>query len=140
LSLMARLAFPRAQVWGDVAAVGRSDATFARRFFARHADRGSIMGSPGTGLIWADGRLLDAWPASPDENQYTRVRDSNVETLLIGGRFDVATPPQEAARTLLPHLPNGHQVVLPDIGHSDDFWTYQPAAGDRLVNTFMETG
>src|SRR6184192_2350080 len=31
LSLMAQLAFSRAQVWGDVAAVGRNDAAYARR-------------------------------------------------------------------------------------------------------------
>jgi pimeloyl-ACP methyl ester carboxylesterase len=140
LSLLAQLAFPRAQVWGDVAATGRSDAAYARRFFAHHADRGSVIGSPGTDLIWAGGRLVDAWPASPDENEYTRVRDSNVETLLIGGRFDFATPPQTATRELLPHLPNGHQVVLADIGHTDDFWAYQPSAGDRLVNAFLDTG
>ena len=140
LSLMAQLAFPRAQVWGEVAATGRSDAAYARRFFARHADRGSIIGSPGTDLIWAGGRLVDAWPASPDDNLYTRVQDSDVDTLLIGGRYDFATPPQKATRELLPHLPNGHQVVLPDIGHSDDFWGYQPGAGDRLINTFFDTG
>ena len=140
LSLMAELAFPRAQVWGEVAATGRSDAANARRFFARHADRGSIIGSPGTDLIWVGGRLVDAWPASPDDALYTRVQDSDVETLLIGGRYDFATPPQKATRELLPHLPNGHQVVLPDIGHSDDFWGYQPVAGDRLINTFFDTG
>jgi pimeloyl-ACP methyl ester carboxylesterase len=140
LSLMGQVAFPKAQVWGEVAATGRSDAAAARRFFARHADRGSVIGSPGTDLVFGGGRLLDAWPASPDENEYTRVRDSNVETLLIGGRYDFATPPQIAKRELLPYLPNGHQVVLPDIGHSDDFWGYQRTAGDRLVNTFFDTG
>ena len=55
------------------------------------------------------------------------MQDSNVETLLIGGALDFATPPQDATRELLPHLPNGHQVVLPDFGHTDDFWSYQPA-------------
>jgi pimeloyl-ACP methyl ester carboxylesterase len=140
LSLMAQLAFPNAQVWGDVAAVGRSDAAAARRFFAAHDDRGSVIGAPATDLIWAGGRLLDAWPASPDENEYTRVRDSRVETLLVGGSLDFATPPQVATRELLPHLPNGHQVVLPNLGHSDDFWSYQRAAGDRLINTFLDTG
>jgi pimeloyl-ACP methyl ester carboxylesterase len=140
LSLLAQVAFPRAQVWGDVAAVGRSDAAYARRFFASHADRGSVIGSPGTELIWAGGRLLDAWPASPDENLYTRVRDSNVETLLVGGSLDFATPPQNARRELLPHLPNGHQVVLANLGHADDFWVYQPRASKRLLNTFLDTG
>jgi pimeloyl-ACP methyl ester carboxylesterase len=140
MSMMAQLLFPRGQVWGDVAAVGRSDAAYARRFFANHANKGSVIGSPGTDLIWVDGRLLDAWPASPDENEYTHVQDSKVETLLIGGKLDFATPPQNATRQLLPHLPNGHEVVLSNLGHSDDFWTYEPAASKRLVNTFLESG
>jgi pimeloyl-ACP methyl ester carboxylesterase len=140
LSLMAQIAFPRGQVWGEAAAFGHSDAAYARRYFARHGDRGSIIGSPGTDLIWAGGRLIDAWPANPDEKLYTRVQDSNVETLLIGGRYDFETPPQIATRELLPHLPNGRQVVLPDIGHADDFWRYQPSAADRLINTFFDTG
>jgi pimeloyl-ACP methyl ester carboxylesterase len=140
MSLLAQLVFPRAQVWGDVAAIARSDATYARRFFASHRDRGSLIGSPGTDLIWAGGRLLDSWPANPDENKYIRVRDSKVETLLVGGALDFATPPQNATRQLLPHLPNGHQVLLAGLGHSDDFWAYQPDAGRRLLNTFFDTG
>ena len=52
----------------------------------------------------------------------------SVPTLLIGGDLDFATPPQIATRELLPHLPNGHQVVLPGLGHTDDFWSDQPAA------------
>ena len=139
LSLMAQMAFPSAQVWGDVAAVGRSDAAFARRFFATGADRGSVIGSPGTDLIWAGGRLLDAWPANPDENEYTPRPDSNVETLLIGGALDFATPPQNARRELLPHLPNGHEVVLGNLGHTDDFWAYS-RRDNRLVNTFFDSG
>jgi pimeloyl-ACP methyl ester carboxylesterase len=140
LSLMGQVIFPRGQVWGDVAAVGRTDAASARRFFATNADGGSVIGSPGTDLVWAGGRLVDSWPASPDENEYTRVQDSKVETLLIGGTLDLATPPQKASRELLPHLPNGHEVVLPNLGHSDDFWAYQPEAGNRLINTFLEKG
>jgi hypothetical protein len=140
LSLMGQLEFPDAQVWGDVAAVARSDAAYGRRFFATHADSGSVIGSPGTDLIWAGGRLLDAWPASADENQYTRIRDSNVETLLIGGNLDFATPPQNATRRLLPHLRNGREVVLRNLGHTDDFWTYQPAASTRLITTYLDSG
>lgn len=140
VSLMTQAIFPRAQVWGDVAAFARADAVHARRFFAAHAGRGAPIGSPGTDFLTAGGRIFDAWPASPDENVYTRVRDSNVETLLIGGRLDVATPPQNGARELLPHLPNGREVVLPDIGHTDDFWTYQTPAANLLVNTFLDTG
>jgi hypothetical protein len=140
LSTMAQLVFPRAQVWGDVAAVGRADAAAARRFFAGHADHGSVIGSPGTDLIWAGGRLLDAWPATPDENEYSRVRDSQVETLLVGSTLDFATPPQWATRELLPHLPNGRQVVIRNIGHTDDFWAFQPKASTHLINTYFDSG
>ena len=140
LSLMTQLIFPRVQVWGDVAAFGRSDAAYARRFFATDAGRGSVIGSPGTDFIMAGGRLFDSWPASPDENEYARVRDSKVETLLIGGELDVATPPQNARHDLLPHLPNGREVVIPDIGHTDDFWVYQTAASTALITTFLDSG
>jgi hypothetical protein len=102
--------------------------------------RAAVIGSPGTDLVWASSRLLDAWPASPDENEYGRVRDSKVETLLVGGNLDFSTPPQNATRELLPHLPNGHQVVLRNVGHTDDFWSYEPAAGARLINTFLDSG
>ena len=140
LALMGQLTFPTAQVWGDVAAVGRSDAAFAQRFFATHADHGSVIGAPGTDFVWAGGKLLGSWPASPDENQYTHVPDSNVDTLMIGGNLDFATPPQNATRELLPHLPNGHQVILTDLGHTGDFWNYEPAASRHLVNTFFDSG
>jgi pimeloyl-ACP methyl ester carboxylesterase len=140
MSLLAQVAFPSEQLWGDVAAIGRTDAAHARRFFATPGDPRSVIGRPGTDLIWAGGRLVDSWPASPDENEYTQVRDSNVETLLIGGELDVATPPQWAKRELLPHLPNGREVVLESTGHTDDFWTYQPEAGGRLINTFLDSG
>ena len=62
------------------------------------------------------------------------------ETLLIGGKLDFATPPQNATRELLPHLPNGHQVVLPNLGHADDFWAYEPDASTRLIDTYLDSG
>jgi hypothetical protein len=31
-------------------------------------------------------------------------------------------------------------VVLSDLGHADDFWAYEPAAGNRLMNTYLDTG
>ena len=37
---------------------------------------------PGTDFIWGGGRLVDAWPVSPDDAQWDRVRTSEVETLV----------------------------------------------------------
>jgi uncharacterized membrane protein YdfJ with MMPL/SSD domain/pimeloyl-ACP methyl ester carboxylesterase len=140
MSLMAQVAFPSEQRWGDVVAVARTDSAHARRVFASRSDQGSLIGVPGADLIWAGGELADAWPVTPDQSDYARVRDSNIDTLLVGGNLDVATPPQWATRDLLPHLPNGRQVVLGDLGHTGDFWSYQPTASTRLVNTFLESG
>jgi len=140
LSTLSQVVFPGAQVTGDSAAVARTDASYARRYFASHPGGDSILGSPGTAFIWAGGKLLDAWPANPDENLYSRVRDSSVETLIVSGDLDFATPPQTARRELLPHLRNGHQVVLRGLGHTDDFWSHQAQAGTHLVNTFLDSG
>ena len=141
LSTLSQLVFPDVQVKGDAAAVARTDARYARRFFASERRRRSLLGgSPGSDFIWAGGKLLDGWPANPDENEYGRVQDSKVDTLLIGGELDFATPPQTATRELLPHLPNGRQVILPGLGHTDDFWAYEPRASSRLVNTYLDRG
>jgi pimeloyl-ACP methyl ester carboxylesterase len=140
-SLATDLLFPRAQVWGDVAAVSRADAHAAARYFAvSHARRGSIMGDAGTEFVWGGGRLLHAWPANGSEDQYTSVQTSQVPTLVIGGDLDGATPAGGATRELMPHLPNGHQVVLRGLGHTDDFWGYEPQAGTHLIGTFLRSG
>jgi pimeloyl-ACP methyl ester carboxylesterase len=141
MSLMAGLAFPQAQVWGDVASVARTDSAAAEHYFAGEQRTRSILGkSPGSDFLWAGGTLRTAWPAGPDDNAYSKAQTSRVPTLLIGGDLDLATPPQRATRELLPHLPNGHQVVLPNLGHTDDFWSYEPEASSHLVNTFLANG
>jgi hypothetical protein len=141
-SLGAEMGFPEEQVWGDVAAIGRADVRYAQRYFSaggpHHSD--SNPAHAGNKLIWAGGRLLDAWPANGSESQYARVQRSNVETLLIGGTLDFATPPKAATEELLPHLPNGHQVVLAELGHTTDFWSYQQQASTRLIDTFFDSG
>jgi pimeloyl-ACP methyl ester carboxylesterase len=133
-SLLADLAFPKSFVWGELAAIGQADDRFAARYYAageRH---------PGTDLSWGGGELVDAWPGGTNDGAYDRVRTSNVETLLIGGELDFATPPQVATKELLPYLPNGREVVLPGFAHSGTFWTEQPDAGSRLINTFFDSG
>jgi pimeloyl-ACP methyl ester carboxylesterase len=141
-SLLADFAFPTSFVWGQMAAAARPDARAAHRYFSSLEQRnnGSILGNPGTAFIWGGGKLADAWPANASENEYDHVRTSKVNTLLIGGALDFATPPQIATKELLPYLPNGHQVVLPGIGHTTSFWTQQPKAGSHLINTFFDSG
>ena len=72
LSTMSQLVFPEAQVKGDAAAVARTDAALRAALLRAHvaaATRSSA--APATDFLWAGGRLLDAWPANPDENEYS---------------------------------------------------------------------
>jgi pimeloyl-ACP methyl ester carboxylesterase len=139
-SLAADLFFPTSVVWGQYAAFGSADAQAVRDYFSRGRERDSILDDAGTALVWGGGRLADAWPAALDEDGYGRVRTSETETLLVGGALDFATPPQAARKELLPHLPNGDQVVLDGFGHTLDFWTYQPEAGSGLITTYFASG
>jgi pimeloyl-ACP methyl ester carboxylesterase len=138
-SLFAGAFFPGEFVWGEYAATARIDAQAASEYFSA-GGRKSDLAYAATTFGWGEGRLVDAWPATPDDDAYSEVRTSNTETLLVGGQLDSATPPQWATRDLLPHLPNGRQVVLPGFGHSTSFWLDQQDAGTQLVNTFLDTG
>ena len=126
--------------WGDYAAVGIQDARAVDAYYAAGGDPGSILGNAGTDFIWGRGGMTRAWPANPAGDVYSRVQTSQVETLLIGGTVDFAAPPAAATDELLPFLPNGHQVVLAEVGHTTSFWAHQPEAGNRLINTFYDTG
>jgi pimeloyl-ACP methyl ester carboxylesterase len=138
-SLFAGAFFPGEFVWGEYAATARLDAQAAREYFSA-GGRKSDLAYAATAFGWGEGRMIDAWPATPDDDAYSDVETSDTETLLIGGQLDTATPPQWATRDLLPHLPNGHQLVLPGFGHSTSFWFDQRDAGTHLVNTFLDTG
>src|ERR1700722_10138093 len=140
LSNMAGLILPTSFVWGEFASIGMADAQPVNRYFSSGADPGSIIGNPLADFLWGAGRLVHAWPANPSENQYTSVPNSNIPTLLIGGTLDFETPAQNATKELLPHLPNGHQVILSGLGHTVDFWHYEPGASTQLLTTFYDTG
>jgi pimeloyl-ACP methyl ester carboxylesterase len=140
-SFIGDLFFAKLFVWGQYAAFGSADSQAARDYFSPSGqDDGRNLGRTTTTYIWGNGRLADAWPAAPDESEYSQVRTSNVETLLVGGELDFSTPPQVMTKELLPYLPNGHQVVLPGIGHTASFFAVQPEASSRLINTFFDTG
>lgn len=139
-SLAGDLLFPKMFTWGQYAAIGAQDVHIADAYFAAGGDHGSILGNAGTDFVWGGGRLGEAWPVSPDDAEYRQVRPSTVETLLVGGELDFSTPPEAATKELLPHLPNGHQVVLPNMGHSGSFWSDQADAGTHLINTFLGSG
>lgn len=137
-SVAASLLLPKMHVWGDSASVARSDGDAVRRHFAK--DRGNGPADAMNRFLWADGGMLREWPRNADDVPYARIRTSNVETLLVSGELDGATPNGPATAEVLRHLPNGKQVVLEGIGHTVDFWSQQPKAGARLINGFFADG
>jgi pimeloyl-ACP methyl ester carboxylesterase len=140
ISLLADLTFPTSFVWGESAATSLIDAAPVDRYYAAGGDPGSILGNAGADLLWAGGGLTRAWPVAPDARAYQRTRPSDVETLLISGTVDFTTPAEVATGELLPALPNGRQVILAELGHTTDFWRYQPEANRRLLTAFFDHG
>lgn len=140
ISLLADLTFPTSFVWGESAATSVIDAAPVDRYYAAGGDPGSILGNAGANLLWAGGGLTKAWPAGPDTREYQKTRPTDVETLLISGSVDFTTPAELAAGELLPALPHGHQVILAELGHTTDFWRYQPEANRRLLTAFFDHG
>lgn len=140
MSLLGGLIFPTSFTWGESASVVQLDAHAAAGYFSSAAGHGSVIGDPGSDVLWSGGGLVSAWPANPSRNQYATAPESDVPTLLIGGTVDVQAPAQNATKELLPHLRNGHQVILSELAHTTDFWNFDQSAGDRLLTTFYATG
>jgi pimeloyl-ACP methyl ester carboxylesterase len=140
-SVLADVLYPELFVWGQYAAGASADATHARDHYSTsRSQRHTDLADAATAFAWGGGHMLDSWPAAREVDGYGTVQTSAVETLLIGGELDFAIPPQIARTQLLPHLPNGHEVMLAESGHVASFWTEQTEAGTTLINTFLATG
>ena len=141
LASMSRNMFlPNLFVYGDLLSKGGSvddlsDPTRDYRTELNPPD--SILGSPFSLFHWGMGH---GWPNNLIPEKYFQVKPTDVETLLVSGSIDFSTPPQFATGELLPHLGNGKQVILKDMGHTDTFWNSQPEARAHMLNTFFSTG
>ncbi|MET8995960.1 alpha/beta hydrolase [Amycolatopsis sp. NPDC004169] len=141
MSVLADVALPTSTVWGEFASFSMIDAPATQAYYDQGGDPGSILGNSSTDFLWGGPEGFSrTWPDSPDNAEYRTVRPSAVETLLIGGEFDFSTPPVNATKELLPSLSRGHEVIVPGIGHTGDFWAQQPDAAKHLLNTFYDTG
>jgi pimeloyl-ACP methyl ester carboxylesterase len=140
MSVLGELQLPDSIVWGEFASFAMIDAPAAQRFYRAGGDPGSILRSDGTNFLWGGpSGYATVWPDSPDNEPYRTARSSTVETLLVSGSVDFSTPAR-LATDLLPLLPHGRQVILPELGHTADFWEYDADAGRRLLNTFYDSG
>jgi pimeloyl-ACP methyl ester carboxylesterase len=139
MSLAYDLIMPSVFIWGDTLTKGSGpDYDPARNYVAELDRPDTILGSPVGLLIW--GPASKAWPVNQLPAGLRRAHPSDVETLLVSGSVDFSTPPQFATDELLPYLSRGQQVILAEMGHTQDVWSVQPEATERLLTSFYDTG
>ena len=141
LATMSRNLFlPNLFVYGDMFAKGGSGGDFEGRADDPRGvldPPGTILGAPMSVYLWG---MMRGWPTHVIPEQYLPLQPTDVETLLVSGSVDFSTPPQFATNELLPYLNKGEQVILDDFGHTESFWSSQPAARVYMLNTFFDTG
>jgi pimeloyl-ACP methyl ester carboxylesterase len=139
-SVMYNFIWPGMNTWGEWANKGGPDYDVSRDWVSDMDPPDSILGSPLSLAIGGMVQLGVGWPQTSLPPEFNEVPASTAETLLISGSMDFSTPPHFATEELLPHLSNGHQVILAEFGHTGDVWGFQPEAMIRLVSTFYYTG
>ncbi len=137
MSLAYDLQVPGMATWGDMIAKGYSADFDPDRDYGELAAPDSIMGSPIPQLLWP---FAEHWPQDLMSEEYRRVRPSTVDTLIINGNLDFSTPAENATKELLPALENGREIILSDMGHTEDLWYAQPKATIHLLRTYFDTG
>lgn len=123
----------------SVAVAASADYDATRDYAAEMAPGRTVLGSPHSQLLWGGYQISD-WPKYKIPAPYTTVDSSSVETLILSGNLDFATPAVYATRELLPYLRNGQQITLSDMGHTVDLWTENHPATIRMINSFFATG
>lgn len=138
MSLVFDMIMPKVFIWGDLLTKGGNIDYDPGRDYNELRAPDFILGSPMSLLIWQP--ASQGWPIYPVADEFRRVHPSDVETLLINGSFDFATPLEFGRDELLPTLNNGKLVTLAEMGHTNDFWSINPAAADRLLTAFYASG
>lgn len=96
----------------------------------------SIMGAPHSEMLWP---MAAEWPIELIPKDLREFQESDVEMLLVNGTVDFATPPTASAEAK-PYYHKAQMVLLSEFSHCDDVYTMQPAAYERLITSYYDTG
>ena len=129
---------PSMMIWGDLFAKGSIDFEHDIDYISTMRDSTTVMGSPLSLLIC--GSASGHWPIHDLPAELNKIRQSDVQTLLVSGSVDFADPPDYATKELLPSLTNGRQVNLREMGHVDDLMNLQRPATENLLLRFYDDG
>jgi pimeloyl-ACP methyl ester carboxylesterase len=139
VSLLTPLVLPSIGERGHFLAMGGSVMDYIdpdRDYRAELTGSATVLGAPFSLFVWC---MTNGWDYSEDLG-FNEVQQSDIETLLVTGNLDFSTPMEFARDELLPYLPNGHQVILKNFGHTETFWNSQPEARTKLLNRFFDSG
>lgn len=131
---------PSMMNWGDLASKAVSADFDSTRNYSKDMDPADLpLGSPMSKILWGP-LSYGRWPTALLPGEFRKVRQCDVQTLLLSGSVDFSTPPEFAAKEMLPYLTNGKQIILSECGHVNDMW-YANTQNMRLILTsFFDTG
>jgi len=96
----------------------------------------SILGAPLSEAVWP---FATEWPIKLISKDLREFQETDVEMLLINGTVDFSTPPT-ALDEAKPYFHKAQMALLPEFSHCDDVYTMQPAAYERLITSYYDTG
>lgn len=104
-------------VWGDYLMKGVTADYVPGKNYTRELDsKENLLGAPASKVFAMFEQSGFKVRLIPEE--YRRLDTSYVNTLIVGGNLDIATPMPYIKR-LMPYLPNGKLVVVSDCSHGD---------------------
>jgi len=96
----------------------------------------SVMGAPASELVWP---LAQDWPIELIPQNLRELQETDVEMLLVNGTVDFSTP-DSALDEAKPYFHKAQMVLLPEYSHAGDLTDLQPAAFERMVTSYYDTG
>ena len=96
----------------------------------------SVMGAPMAEAVWP---MTAQWPSELIRKELREFQETDVDMLLVNGTADFSTPPTNLDETK-PYFHNTQIVLLPEFSHVGDVTEQQPAAFERLITSYYDTG
>lgn len=96
----------------------------------------AILGPNNALLLWGGAKAI---PVQLIPEEYRKIRRCETPMLIISGDLDVSTPADFTRDELMPYLPNGRQLILKNMSHSD-LNNEQVEAYRLCINQFFDSG
>ncbi len=124
-SLIGDLLFSKLFDWGQYTSFGRADAQTARDYCSSGGQDATNVGRAALTFGWGNGQLIDAWPAAPEENEYSKVRTSNTTLGSADGRAHSPAFPARGSALTRKRSNNWPDRRSPPVGPRDTDQTQQ---------------